>query len=212
MGRHHYFDWSPRTRVRLTDLYRQGLSFGIIARTLGCTRASAIAKARRLGITNRESPIHRNGAPIGAGPGNSGLACVSRVRAARQEAHTTYTETREFPGIDDDIKTEECPNGRNPADLSDLPGFSNFGVSWEERWRFGGTAPGMGFWRPRTCQFIGRPEDREQRKCGADVVVGRAYCARHLAICTVQPPGQTIAAGQSDTANPTQASNDVCDQ
>lgn len=189
MGRRHYFDWSGGTAVRLTDLYREGLSFGNISRTLGCSRASAIAKARRLGITDRESPILRSGSPNGRS--------MTRPYGLKAKAppSTPYRETRDFPGIDDDLQADDLQADelpvRDPADLSDLPGFGNFGISWEERWRFGGAAPGSGYWQPKTCQFIGSDGDHEHRKCGAAVVPGRAYCTPHLAICTIQPVDAT---------------------
>lgn len=185
MRRHSYFRWSDESVRLLRRLYCQGLSFGKISYTLGCTRPAAIAKAERLGITDRPSPIlTRQTEPS---------AAAEMVEEALAEAD--LVEAGDAPdGWDDDAE----PNGemapRRRADLSDLPGFDNFGVDLEDRWRFGGwSGVGGDYWQPKACQFLGpdpRPDDRpgswhDEDMCGQPVVADRAYCRRHLQICTI---------------------------
>ncbi|MCZ6605718.1 MAG: hypothetical protein O7C63_09310 [Alphaproteobacteria bacterium] len=164
MSRHGYFDWSNDAVASLRDLYQQGLSFTKIARTLGCTKPSAVAKAQRLGITSRASPI-----------------------IVRPQSKQTETLRRDCSRRSRRADNLAFNRGTQPADLSDLPGFDNFGIDWEARWRFGGwSGTGVDLWQPKVCQFIGWAESRPA--CGVPVVPGRAYCRRHLVVCTRAEP------------------------
>ena len=169
---HGYFDWNEESVNFLKTLYKQGVSYTKIARSLGCTRPSAIAKAQRLGLTCRTSPILHNGR--------------KRQRAGVEDAGSIRKK------LGQSRKQASVPTHRD--DLSDLPGFENFGMDWEQRWRFGGwSVSGVSDWQPKTCQYIfggnaisGNPGDRRPM-CDGDVVSGRAYCVRHLALCTYTP-------------------------
>ena len=52
------YRWTPERIDRMRELLDKGVSFGLIAKELGCTRNSAIGKAHRLGIrTGRYPPV-----------------------------------------------------------------------------------------------------------------------------------------------------------
>jgi hypothetical protein len=46
-------NWTTERMVRLEELYRDGVSFGLIARDIGVTRSAAIGKARRMQLPKR---------------------------------------------------------------------------------------------------------------------------------------------------------------
>ena len=48
------FEWTEERNNRLTALYRDGLSFTLIAAKLGCSRNAAIGRAHRMKLAARE--------------------------------------------------------------------------------------------------------------------------------------------------------------
>lgn len=50
-------DWDQTRMGRLEALYRQGLSFSLIAADIGVTRSAAIGKARRMRLPPRPPPL-----------------------------------------------------------------------------------------------------------------------------------------------------------
>ena len=52
-------NWDMTRMVRLEELYRQGLSFSLIAADIGVSRNAAIGKAKRMELPKRGQPIER---------------------------------------------------------------------------------------------------------------------------------------------------------
>lgn len=57
--------WTPEKVAELTRLWGDGLLTSEIGRRLGCTKSAAVAKAHRLHLAGRPSPIKRSGVRVG---------------------------------------------------------------------------------------------------------------------------------------------------
>lgn len=152
-------EWTEALISRFQDLYREGLSFSIIAEDLGCTRNAAIGKAHRLKFEPRDSCVSRNPGP--KKPGKLTTTTVRKIRVTRRlERRFAPPEPTVAPAR---VERVFDPNHDYRCSIYDLDDRSCRFPLWER------DTPA-----PQRL-FCGKP--------GADLFAGSPYCPCHTKLC-----------------------------
>jgi GcrA cell cycle regulator len=158
--------------TRLRTLAAKGLSYGAIGKDMGLSRNAVIAKAHRLNLPARASPIVKSDAPKRIG-GFPKVGRPSQRRDLAGEAPSTLEQLgaalpRALPVVVD-----------MPPPVTKL-------------------APVRAFSGRECCWPIGEPRTKAFRYCDGLAVAGKSYCAEHCALAYVQRPERSEAQREAD--------------
>ena len=153
--------WTPDREARLAELWSKGLSARQIGDEMaGPSRNAIIAKARRLGLAARRSPIIRDGRPRRRAKPVPQILLIDRELTAQTLGPAPAEE-------DDTMPADVAP------DTPDTPDTA-------------GARPGDRPYSARHCQYP-RGSRPHYDFCPAMARAGSAYCGAHHTVCWTAP-------------------------
>ena len=174
--------WDKDEDRSLRRYWGDGLSCAAIAQKLARSKSSIVARANRLALAPRPSPIGPNAAAVRrAFLSAAGLADQApRKSTPKPGAHHSATEPVDRPQAASPVPP---PPASPPKDQ--VPEHSPPAVSPR-------LLPPAAFPAFRTCQYP-RGDRPHWDFCGEPVAPDRPYCADHVRICWVSPPRKAAA-------------------
>ena len=155
-------EWAGETVIKLRELWAEGHSTAEIGRRLGVTKNAVVGKAHRLDLSDRPSPIIRDGVrtprlpPAPRAP-RATLALLASLDAALPPTRTPAEHRRA-------VAQPPVPRAYPPPP----PPPPKYGRKIE------------------CCWPIGEPGTRSFRFCDAESVPGKPYCADHAQVAYVK--------------------------
>lgn len=210
-------NWASEADRLLRELWNDGLSAKLIAEALHdrlgveVSRNAVIGRAHRLKVDGRPAPV---GTPLPHGSGRLtemkkllsaggtnreigqrvGVRAITVSRWRRELVLTGLVERAVRPKRAHKPRTRPVARGAAPSRKAPpaMPRPRNATTGWVEYLIGCGAMLGRGAFR--TCQFIAahRGEPGWPDKCGGATVLGTAWCAAHLTLCTTEPNAERL--------------------